>query len=127
MFMKNPLKFFVELMQQPAWIPIWVTILIVVNFVSIGFGEQSLARVIFATFMLSAMLMMGLYSRFGFKKILGMGHILWLPLLIYVLCTIPFTLGTFKDYLIVWSIFTFISLVFDVIDVWKYFITRNII
>ncbi len=125
MGMRNPFRFFVELIQQPVWIPVWSLILIIVNVASVGFWNESLAKVIFAAFMLSAMLMMGLYSRFGFEKILGMGHILWLPLLIYVLMEIPAASDTFKGYLIVWSILTTISLVFDVVDVWKYFTSRK--
>jgi len=121
MLMRNPFRFFIELIQQPVWIPVWVLILMIVNVASVGFWDEPLAKVIFVTFMLSAMLMMGLYSRFGFEKILGMGHILWLPLLVYVLMRIPAASDTFKDYLIIWSIFTVISLVFDVVDVWKYF------
>jgi len=119
--MRNPLKFFVELMQQPIWIPVWVMALMVVNIASIEFWNESLAKAIFIAFMISAILMMWLYSRFGFEKILGMGHILWIPLLIYSLTQIPNTDSGFKAYLLVWSLFTAISLVFDVIDVWKYF------
>ena len=103
MLMRNPFRFFVELIQQPVWIPVWVLILMIVNVASVGFWNESLAKLIFLAFMLSAMLMMGLYSRFGFEKILGMGHILWLPLLIYVLMEIPAASGTFKDYLIIWK------------------------
>ena len=125
MIMRNPFRFFIELIQQPIWIPVWVLILMIVNVASIGFWNESLAKLIFIAFMLSAMLMMGLYSRFGFEKILGMGHILWLPLLIYVLIEIPAASDTFKDYLIVWSIFTVISLMFDVVDVWKYFASQK--
>ena len=123
--MRNPLGFFVELMQQPVWIPVWVFFLMIVNVASIGFWDEVLARVIFVTFMLSAMLMMGLYSRFGFEKILGMGHIFWIPLLVYVLMEAPATSGAFKGYLITLSISIMVSLVFDAIDVWKYFESRT--
>jgi len=85
MLMRNPFRFFVELMQQPVWIPIWLFFLMIINLVSLGFWHEPLAKLIFITFMISAMLMMGLYSRFGFEKILGLGHILWVPLLVYVL------------------------------------------
>ena len=97
----------------------------IVNLASAGFWDYPLAKVIFAAFMLSAMLMMGLYSRFGFEKILGMGHILWPPLFVYVLMEIPDTGASFRIYLIVWSVITAISLVFDVIDLWKYFASRK--
>jgi hypothetical protein len=115
--MRNPFKFFIELMQQPVWIPVWVLYLFIVNVASVAFWNEPLAKVIFMTFMLSAMLMMGLYSRFGFEKILGMGHILWIPLLVYVLMEIPTARDTFKSYLIMLSISIIISLVFDTVDV----------
>lgn len=123
--MRNPFRFFVELMLQPAWIPIWVFFLMIVNVASVGFWNEPLAKIIFVTFMLSAMLMMGLYSRFGFEKILGMGHIVWIPLLIYVLMEIPTARDTFKSYLIILSISIVTSLVFDIVDVWKYFTSRK--
>ena len=115
--MRNPFKFFIELMQQPVWVPVWVLFLMIVNLVSVGFWNEPLAKVIFVTFMLSAMLMMGLYSRFGFEKILGMGHILWIPLLVYLLMEMPTAGDTFKGYLIVLSTSIVISLVFDIVDV----------
>ena len=122
---RNPFIFFIELMQQPVWIPVWVLILMSINVVSVAFWNEPLAKVIFVTFMLSVMLMMGLYSRFGFEKILGMGHILWIPLLVYVLMEIPTARDTFKSYLIILSISIAISLVFDIVDVWKYFTDRK--
>ncbi len=123
--MRNPFRFFIELMQQPVWIPVWVLILMSINVVSVAFWNEPLAKVIFVTFMLSVMLMMGLYSRFGFEKILGIGHILWIPLLVYVLMEIPTARDTFKSYLIILSISIAISLVFDIVDVWKYFTDRK--
>ncbi len=123
--MRNPFRFFVELMQQPVWIPVWVLILMIVNVASLGFWNEPLAKVIFVTFMLSAMLMMGLYSRFGFGKILGMGHIPWIPLLVYVLTEIPTAGDTFKSYLIILSTSIVISLLFDIVDVWKYYASRK--
>jgi len=125
MLMRNQFGFFIELIEQPVWIPVWVLILMIVNVASVGFWDEPLAKVIFVTFMLSAMLMMGLYSRFGFEKILGMGHILWLPLFVYVLMRIPAESDSFRGYLLIWSIFTVISLVFDVVDVWKYFASQK--
>jgi hypothetical protein len=55
-----------------------------VNVASLLYWSEPLAKIIFVTFMLSAMLMMGLYSKFGFEKILGLGHVLWVPLLAYL-------------------------------------------
>ncbi len=41
---------------------------------SLVFWQESIAKLIFFTFMASAILMMALYSKFGFEKILGLGH-----------------------------------------------------
>lgn len=123
--MRNPFKFFVELARQPLWIPLWVSLLMLVNFASLAFWSEPAAKLILATFMVSSMLMMGLYSWFGFAKVLGLGHVLWLPLLLHVLTRLPHANETFKIYLIVWSIATAVSLAFDVVDVWKYFTARK--
>ena len=108
-------------MRPPVWIPLWVFFLMLVNMASVAFWSEPLAKVIFITFMVSAGLMMGLYARFGFSKILGIGHVLWIPLLIYVVSQIPEADVGFRNYLVVFSVFTVVSLAFDITDVWKYF------
>lgn len=113
--MRNPFRFFIELIQQPIWISLWVVFLMIVNVASISFWNEPLAKVIFVIFMLSAILMMGLYSRFGFEKILGMGHILWIPLLVYVLMEVQAANDAFKSYLIILSVTIVVSLVFDIV------------
>ena len=122
--MRNPFRFFSELFEQPRWVTVWVFWLMLVNMVSIGFWSEPIAKIIFVTFMLSAMLMMGLYSRFGFEKILGLGHVLWIPLLAYLLIELPSLSQYFKNYLIVLSASIAISLAFDIFDVWSHFSNR---
>ena len=122
--MRNPFRFFVELVQKPAWIPIWVFFMMVINVASVAFGSEPLAKLIFITFMISAMMMMALYSWFGFEKILGLGHVPWMPLLVYVLIQLPSAEISFRSYLMILAISISISLVFDIADAWKYF-TRD--
>ena len=97
----------------------------IIHIASVGFWHEPVARLIFASFLVSAMLMIGLYARFGFKKILGLGHIPWIPVLVYLLVQIPTAEATFKSYLLVLSVSISISLVFDTIDVWEYFKKRR--
>ena len=59
--MRNPFGFFVELFRKPVWIPIWVFYLMAINVASLGFWSEPLAKLIII-FMISALLMMGLYS-----------------------------------------------------------------
>ncbi len=119
--MRNPLKFFSELLQQPPRISVWVLVLMLVNIASLAFWNEPLAQLVFTTFMLSAMMMMALYARFGFTRILGLGHILWIPLLAWLLIHLPAMDGAFGLYLLALSLTIGISLVLDIIDVWKYF------
>jgi hypothetical protein len=117
---RNPFTFFVELVRQPAWIPIWVFALMLVNMASVAFWEEPLARLILATSLLSAMLMMGLYSWFGYEKILSLGRVPWVPLIVYVLSEIPAASGGFRSCLVVWLALTAISLVLDAIAIQQY-------
>lgn len=119
--MRNPILFFIDLAKQPLWVSVWVLVLALVNVASLLFWPAVLAKVIFVTFMLSALAMMALYSYFGFEKILGIGHIFWVILLPYILLQVAHTDGVFFLYLVVLSVFLTVSLVFDAIDVWNYF------
>ena len=119
--MRNPILFFIDLAKQPLWVSVWVAVLALVNIASLFFWPVFLAKVIFVTFMLSAVAMMALYSYFGFAKILGIGHIFWVILLPYILLQVAHTDGAFFVYLVVLSVILTVSLVFDAIDIWKYF------
>ena len=119
--MRNPFLFFSDLAKQSSWVSIWVTILALANIASLVFWPAPLAKLIFITFMLSAMTMMALYSYFGFEKILGIGHVFWIVLLPYILLQIGHVDGGFFVYLVTLSVLLSISLVFDAMDVWKYF------
>lgn len=115
-----PLLFAGDLLKQPTWIPLWVSALMVVNMASLAFWSEPLAKVIFVTFLMSAMLMMGLYAKFGFARILGLGHVFWIPLLAYILVQLRQAEGAFQTYLIVLSLCIGVSLLFDIRDVWKF-------
>ncbi|ODT46591.1 MAG: hypothetical protein ABS70_00555 [Nitrospira sp. SCN 59-13] len=57
--LRNPLRFFSELLEQPVWVAGWVFVLMVINLAGLAFWSEPLARAIVAVFLLSAMLMMG--------------------------------------------------------------------
>lgn len=119
--MHNPFLFFGDLAKQPLWVPVWVAMLALANMASIFFWSVPLAKVIFITFMISAVTMMALYSYFGFEKILGIGHVFWIFLLPYILIQLAHVDGGFFLYLMILSVVLTISLLLDAIDVWKYF------
>lgn len=122
---RNPLGFFNELLDQPAWVRGWVFFLMVINMASLAFWSEPLAKLVLVAFMLSAMLMMGLYAVFGFERILGLGHVFWIPLLGYILLQLQQAEGLFAGYLIVLSLAIGISLLFDIRDVWIYLSSKQ--
>ena len=119
--MNNPLMFMVEVMRQALWIRVWVVYMLIVNAASLLFWEQGLAQLIFYVFLLSASFMLGLYSWFGYERILGLGHVLWIPLLYWLAREYSTVSGDFKLYVTVLMVTNGLSLVFDVADVWRYF------
>lgn len=117
----NPLHFFKDLLKQPVYEVIWVIYMMAINLFAIHFWDELLAKIIVIVFMVSSMLMMGFYSKFGFTKILGLGHILWLPLAVYIAVLLPGAESLFFIYLMVLLATISISLVIDIYDVWSYF------
>jgi len=101
----------------------WVLIMIALNMIApIFMLEHRVALIVLATLMLSMGLMTLLTARYGFTRILGLGHILWIPLSFYL-----FTL--WPDYSVespvgLWlrllTLTNLISLVFDTNDVFRY-------
>ena len=119
--MHNPISFVTDLARQPLGVTLWLAVLALANIASLLFWPEHLAKVIFITFIVSGATMMALYSYYGFEKILGVGHVLWVLLLPYIFLQLPHISGSFFAYLVMLSILLSISLVLDATDVWKYF------
>ena len=123
--LRNPLMVLSELLRQPRGVAVWVFALMGIKLPGMVFWSEPLALAIVAVFLLSAMLMMGLYAVYGFERILGLGHVLWIPLLVVLLMHLPQAAGAFAGYLIVLVLCIGISLLFDVRDVWNYVSTKR--
>ena len=123
--LRNPLMCFSDLLRQPSGVAVGVFALMVVNLAGVAFWSEPLARAIVAIFLLSAMLMMGLHAAYGVERILGLGHVLWSPLLVVLLMHLPQAASVFAGYLIVLVLCIGISLLFDVRDVWNYVSTKR--
>ncbi|KZX78596.1 hypothetical protein A3715_10025 [Oleiphilus sp. HI0009] len=119
--MKKPSGFMIELFQQPTWVVIWVNALMAINLGSIAFLEYELAQAILGIFAFQGIVMVGMYCYFGYQKILGLAHLLWVPLLAYILVYLGDYTGAFHSYLVGLAGFLSISLVFDIHDVIQYF------
>ena len=108
-------------MKSP-W-PLWVAMLMGLNMMGPLFFIHTLeAQAVLASTMAGAMLMMFLFSRYGFVRLLGLGHIFWIPLVIWLGLRIP-EMGfdtTFGIWLSLVVGFNILSLVMDTLDVLLY-------
>ncbi len=83
------LKFNRGVMKMPALWQGWLMLLVGANLMAPMFFLNRLeAQATLAAMLLSMALMTALTARFGFTRILGLGHILWVPLLIFLLLSL---------------------------------------
>ena len=63
----------------------WLSLLIAANvFVPLFYFQQLEAQIVLGTMAANMALMTFLTGRFGFTRILGLGHILWVPMLAFL-------------------------------------------
>ena len=117
------LKFNKGVLKMPIPWQLWLMLLVTANVVAPLFFLRHLeAQVVLGTFLVSAMLMTWLTGRFGFTRILGLGHVLWVPLLAFLLARVGHIPG--NDAYGIWIrsliVLNSISLVIDAVDVFRY-------
>ncbi len=121
--MKAFIKFNKGVLKMPVLWQIWLAVLVATNLVVPMFFLQRLeAQVVLGTFLASFALMTFLTGRYGFTRILGLGHILWVPMLAFLVAR----LGDIpdNDAFGIWIraviVLNSLSLVIDAIDVIRY-------
>ena len=83
--MKAFLKFNKGVMKMPVHWQVWMMVLVGANMiVPIFFLNRLEAQITLASFLVSMVLMTVLTARFGFTRIVGLGHILWVPMLAFL-------------------------------------------
>jgi hypothetical protein len=83
--MRAFIKFNKGVLKMPVLWQIWLLALVTTNLVVPMFFPQRLeARVVLVTFLASVTLVTLLTARFGFTRIIGLGHILWVPMLAFL-------------------------------------------
>lgn len=120
--MKN---FILRMMKMRFPWNIWVMLLGGVNFVgSVLFFNTFEGKFALLAMMGSMIVMLAIYSKYGFVRLLGLGHILfWVPFVIWNLVQLsePSALNSdFKIWLIAVSVFNSLSLLLDFADVIKF-------
>lgn len=117
------IKFNKGMMEMPIQWQLWLALLISVNLVApLFFIGTLVAQVVIATLMASMILMTALTALNGFTRLLGLGHILWLPLLYFL--WLQLEQHPADDPIGVWigvlMVLNAVSLIIDAIDVGRY-------
>ncbi len=113
------MRFNQGLLAMPLHLQAWVLLLIGVNIVTpFFFVEHVEARAVLAAGALGMVLMTALTARFGFSRIIGVGHVAWVPLLGFLWSQLPDVPPTdaFGIWLRAVIVFDATSLVFDSVD-----------
>ena len=78
-------KFNKGMLTMPVHWQLWLLLLVSMNLVvPLFFLGRIEALLVVGALLLSMALMVVLTGRFGFTRILGLGHILWVPLLVFL-------------------------------------------
>ena len=123
------IKFNKGIMKMPVHWQLWLVLLVTVNLVvPLFFLDRVEAQVIVGTFLASALLMTTLTGVSGFNRLLGLGHIFWIPLLYFLWARLDHIPA--DDFFGVWvrALMTLnaASLVVDVVDVIRYIAARRL-
>jgi hypothetical protein len=120
----NPImKFNRGMFRLPVGVRLWLLVLMAANLlVPLVYLGRSEARIVLLTFLASFVLMVVITGTSGFTRLLGLSHILWIPLLIFLvgrLGSIPAgdAYGVWARSVIVLNL---ISLVLDAVDLARF-------
>ncbi len=122
--MKVMIDFFRTLLLLPKpWVA-WVGLLMITNMVvPVFFIETLEAQVVLGAMIGGAAFQMAIFKTKGFVRLLGIGHILWIPLVIWLALGIePEQLASpFGIWIAAVIILDSVSLMIDGVDVVRYF------
>ncbi len=117
------IKFNKGVMRAPIYVRLWLMLLVFSNLiVPLFYLHRVEAQVVLGAFLASVILMTALTGLSGFTRLIGLGHIFWLPLLYFLwtrLDQIPSD-EVFGGWIRVLIGLNAISLVIDGVDVLRY-------
>ncbi len=116
------ISFFRHIAGMPMHWRRWVMALILVNLASLFFLDRVEARWVLAAFALGGLVQMALFARFGFVRLLGLGHFHWILLLAWLFSRLDGLVETpvLFSWVVVLMVFNGLSLVIDLADVLNY-------
>ncbi len=121
--MKSMMKLMRTMMIMPTHWQVWLGVLILANMVVPFFFIHRLeAQVVLATFIVGLVIMSVIFSVKGFVRLLGIGHIGWLPLVFWLWTRLDHAPADsiFGYWLMAVVVLNSLSLIIDTIDVFRY-------
>lgn len=111
-----------DLMKMQWYWLIWLALLGAINIMgAMVFIKSREGQFTMLAMISNMVLMMALHSQFGMVRLLGLGHIFWVPLLIYLGTTLSKQTDSLKRrWMVLLICINSASLVIDVIDVIRY-------
>ncbi len=121
--MRAFLKFNKGILQMPLPWRLWMVLLVALNLVvPLFFFDRLEAQLVLVTMAISMFLMTGLTAFSGFSRLLGLGHIAWIPLVVFLgtrLSEVPAS-DLYGMWLRVLLVANCLSLVIDLVEVIRY-------
>ncbi len=121
--MRAFIKFNKGVMKMPVQWQLWLLLLVAVNLVvPIFFINRLDAQVVLVAFVASVILMTVLTALSGFSRLLGLGHIFWIPLLYFLWTRLDQISADefFGIWIRVLMTLNAVSLIIDAVDVGRY-------
>jgi len=121
--MKVMMDFMKALLKLPRLWVVWVGLLMTVNMLAPLFFMTTLeGKVVLATMMASAGLMLFIFAQKGFVRLLGLGHVLWIPLILWLFGRVDFAIPDtgLEAWILTVIVLNGLSLVIDTVDVVRY-------
>lgn len=121
--MKAMIDFFRTLLRMPNHWVAWVGLLMLANMIAPLFFIETLeAQVVLGAMMAGAAIQISIFRMKGFVRLLGVGHILWIPMVIWLAIGFdPERLASpFGLWVAAVVILNSVSLLIDAVDVARY-------
>ena len=111
------------LFRLPVGVRLWMLLLVSANLVlPVIYFQQSEARIVLLTFFAGILLMVVITGTSGFTRLVGLGHIFWVPLVLFLVSRLGSIPATDAYGIWIRSVIALntISLVLDAIDVVRF-------
>ena len=120
--MKAMLRFTQHIREMPIHWQLWVALLFLTNMAAAVFLPRVEASVVLPAFFVAALLQVGLFARFGFVRLLGIGHFHWFVMIAWLVTRLGSIRGQglFYNWVVAVIVLCGLSLVIDTVDVVRY-------